>query len=117
MSVTSEEEVQVFLQSTRLLAGLHRQQPIAKILAGLRLPTAQTGDGRVVVMGAFDAVYWTEDVSGYEAALHAALPAGATGLQLWLSGSISPRARSELTSRGWEVHDNADETLLRGARR
>jgi hypothetical protein len=115
MSLTSEEEVQVFLQSTRVLAGLyaHAQLPIAKILAGLRLPTAQTSDGRIIVIGAFDAVYWTEDVAGYEAALHAALPPTATGLQLWLSGSISPRARSELTSRGWDVHDNAEEVLGR----
>lgn len=105
MSLTSEEEVQVFLQSTRLLAVLHKQYPIAKILAGPRLPTALTRDGHIVVIGAFDAVYWTEDVAGYEVALHAALPSQATGLQLWLSGSISPRARSELTSRGWDVHE------------
>ena len=105
MSVTSEEEVQVFLQSTRLLAAVHKQHPIARILAGLRLPTAQTSDGHIVVIGAFDAVYWTEDVAGYEEALHAALPPAATGLQLWLSGSISPRARSELIARGWDVHE------------
>jgi hypothetical protein len=105
MSVTSEEEVEVFLQSARLLATLHKQEPIAKILAGLRLPTAQTSDGHIIVIGAFDAVYWTEDVADYEAALHAALPPAATGLQLWLSGSISPRARSELTARGWNVHE------------
>ncbi|HEX3395611.1 MAG TPA: hypothetical protein VHS76_02850 [Steroidobacteraceae bacterium] len=114
MSVTSEEEVQVFLQSVRLLAALHKQHPIAKILAGLRLPAAQTSDGHIMVIGAFDAVYWTEDVAGYEAALHAALPPASTGLQLWLSGSISSRARSELTSRGWDVHDGAqEETLVR----
>jgi hypothetical protein len=105
MSVTSEEEVQVFLQSTRMLAQLHKQHPIAKILAGLRLPTALTSDGHIVVIGAFDALYWTEDVAGYEAALRAALPPASAGLQLWLSGSISPRARSELTSRGWDVHE------------
>lgn len=105
MSVTSEEEVQVFLQSARLLAAVHKQHPIARILAGLRLPTAETSDGHIVAIGAFDAVYWTADVAGYEAALHAALPPSATGLQLWLSGSISPRARSELTARGWDVHE------------
>jgi hypothetical protein len=67
-----------------------------------------------MVIGAFDAVYWTEDVAGYEAVLHAALPPASTGLQLWLSGSISSRARSELTSRGWDVHDGAqEETLVR----
>lgn len=105
MGVTSEEEVQVFLQSTRLLAALHKRQPIARILAGLRLPSALLSDGHIAVIGAFDAVYWTEDVAGYERALHAALPAATAGLQLWLSGSISPQARSELTSRGWDVHE------------
>jgi hypothetical protein len=114
MSVSSEEEVQVFLQSARLLAALHKQHPIAKILAGLRLPAARTSDGHIMVIGAFDAVYWTGDVAGYEAALHAALPPASTGLQLWLSGSISALARSELTSRGWDVHDGAEETPLRG---
>jgi len=111
MSVTSEEEVQVFLQSTGLLVRLHARRPVTRILAGLRLPTVQLGDGTIVVLGAFDAVYWTEDVDRYESALRATLPAGSKGLELWLSGAISPRARTELTTRGWEVHDNAVEAL------
>ncbi len=111
MSVTTEEEVQVFLQSTGMLARLHAQRPVTQILAGLRLPTVQLRDGKIVVLGAFDSVYWTEDVAGYETALHAALPPNTKGLEVWLSGAISPRARSELESRGWEVHDKATEAL------
>src|ERR1700728_1633634 len=53
MSVTSEEEVQVFLQSAGLLVRLHARRPVTRIVAGLRLPTAQFGDGRIVVLGAF----------------------------------------------------------------
>jgi hypothetical protein len=68
------------------------------------------------VVGSFDAVYWTADVAGYESALHAALSPGPNGMELWLSGSISPRARNELTNRGWEVHDKAEETLAEPAR-
>jgi hypothetical protein len=111
LSVTSEEEVEVFLRSAGMLARLHARRPVAKILAGLRLPTAQYGDGRIVVLGAFDAVSWTEDVAGYESALHAALPPDGKGLELWLSGPASALAKSELTARGWDVHDNATETL------
>jgi hypothetical protein len=111
MSVTSEEEVQVFLQSAGLLVRLHLRRPVARILAGLRLPTAQFSDGRIAVLGAFDAVSWTQDVASYESALHASLPADAKGLELWLSGAVSPVARGELTSRGWEVHDNATVAL------
>jgi hypothetical protein len=115
MSLTSEEEVQVFLQSTDLLVRLHARRPVSRILAGLRLPTAQFADGRIVVVGAFDAVYWTEDVATYEAALHALLPLGSS-LELWVSSTLSPRARSELAARGWDVHDNAVQTLADPAR-
>jgi hypothetical protein len=111
MSVTSEEEVEVFLQSALLLARVHAHSPVARILAGLRLPTAQTADGKVLVVGSFDAVYWTEDVAGYETELHAALPPSPAGLELWLTGAISPRARTELTNRGWGVHDHALDAL------
>jgi hypothetical protein len=115
LSLTSEEEVEVFLQSTGLLVRLHAHRPVLRILAGLRLPTAQLADGKIAVLGSFDAVYWTEDVAGYEtalhAALHAALPPDSGGLELWLSGTVSPRARDELTARDWEVHDNAVASL------
>jgi len=108
MSLTTDEEVQVFLQSTGLLVGLHAHRPVARILAGLRLPAAQLSDGHIAVLGAFDSVYWTQDVAGYEADLHALLPEGSKGLEVWSSGTISPRARAELVKRGWEVHDKAN---------
>jgi hypothetical protein len=111
MSLTSDEEVQVFLQSTGLLVSLHAHRPVARILAGLRLPAAQFSDGRIAVLGAFDSVYWTEDVAGYESALHALLPAAPKGLEVWLSGTISPGARAELAKRGWDVHDQANGAL------
>jgi hypothetical protein len=111
MGLTSDDEVAVFIQSTRMLARLHTREPIARILAGLRLPTVETRDGHTVVVGAFDAVYWTEQVAGYESALRAALPASAQKLEVWLSGSVSPAAHDQLTSHGWVVHDHAWDTL------
>jgi hypothetical protein len=111
MSVTSDDEMAVFLQSAGLLASLHAHRPVGRILSGLRLPAAQFADGGIVVVGAFDAVYWTEDVATDEAARHAVLPASLNHLELWVAGTLSPRARSELTMRGWDVHDNASQTL------
>jgi hypothetical protein len=64
-----------------------------------------------VVLGAFDAVYWTEQVAGYESAFHSALPPSSHGLEVWLAGSISSLARDQLTSQGWVVHDHAEEAL------
>ena len=115
MSVTSDDEMAVFLQSTGLLASLHARRPVGRILSGLRLPAAQFADGGFAVVGAFDAVYWTEDVATDEAALRAVLPTSLNHLELWVSGALSPRARSELTARGWDVHDNASQTLAASA--
>jgi hypothetical protein len=115
MEVGSVEEVQVFVQSARLLAFLHARRPVARILAGLRLPAAAFSDGKIMVFGAFDGVSWTEEVAGYEAALHAALPASGAPLELWLTGTISPLAREQLTRLGWDVHDHAREGLMADA--
>jgi hypothetical protein len=115
MSLNSDDEMAVFLQSAGILASLHAKRPVVQIVAGLRLPAAQLADGGMAVIGAFDAVYWTEGVATDEAALHALLPASSKHLELWISGSVSPRARTELTARGWEVHDKASETLAASA--
>jgi len=45
----------------------------------------------------------------------AALPAGGAPLELWLTGTISPLAREQLTRLGWEVHDHARESLMAGS--
>ncbi|HEX9139492.1 MAG TPA: hypothetical protein VF848_06870, partial [Steroidobacteraceae bacterium] len=103
LSLTSEEEVQVFLQSASLLTHLKPSAPLSRLLPGLRLPAAQLADGQVVVVGAFDSVYWTEDVAGFERELRAALPPEVMGRALALSGTISGRARAELTNLGWTL--------------
>jgi hypothetical protein len=110
MSVTSDDEMAVFLQSAGLLASVHAHRPVARIIAGLRLPAAQFADGGVLVAGAFDAIYWTQDVASDGAALHALLPTGSNHLELWISGAASPQARSELMTRGWDLHEHAAET-------
>lgn len=110
VTVTSVEEVEVFLRSAALLPALHARQPLARILPGVRIPAAQRADGHVLLTGAFDSVYWTQDVAGYESAVRQALPADAPR-EVWLSGAISPRARAELSQRGWEVHDQASGLL------
>jgi len=110
-TVSSDEEVIVFLGSTRLLLKFHARTKVARILAGPRLPAAQLADARLTIFGAFDAVQWTEEVAGYERTLRQSLPADATARELWLFGSVSPRARAALGGLGWSVHDHADQAL------
>ena len=106
MTVESEEEVEVFLQSTLLLRHFHVQ----RILAGPRIPTAELPDGHIAVFGSFDAVQWTEQVAGYERALREALPAQATK-ELWLTGTVSGVARAALEQHGWVIHDRTPSAV------
>lgn len=110
MTVQSEDETQVFLQSTLLLLRYHAHHLVKRILAGVRIPAAELPDGRVAVFGAFDAVQWTQEVSDYGRGLREALPAG-VGREIWITGSVSPRAQAALEQRGWEVHAKADAEL------
>jgi len=104
MNVTSEVEVEVFLRSTRQLLRMHENRPVARIVAGVRMPCAQFADGRIAIFGAFEAVQWTSEVAGYEGSVLNSLPADIPAREVWLSGTLSPRARAALERRGWEVH-------------
>jgi hypothetical protein len=68
------------------------------------MPCAQFADGRIAIFAAFEAVQWTSEVAGYEGAVLNSLPADIPAREVWLSGTLSPRARAALERRGWEVH-------------
>jgi hypothetical protein len=111
IGLTSDEEVQVYLRSAGLLAKAHARSPVASVVAGVRLPAALRADGSVVVCGAFEAIYWTEAVSGLDQQLRTALPPQPPGgvRELWVAGTLSERARRAALTRGWELHEVPDE--------
>ncbi|MGC1522349.1 MAG: hypothetical protein WA803_12485 [Steroidobacteraceae bacterium] len=108
MGLTSETEAKVYLRSVGLLVLVHRQQPLGSLLPGVRLPAARLTDGRIVVCGAFDAVYWTADVAEGERGIRESLPEdqGAAPREIWLEGGVSERARAEFEQLGWRIHEN-----------
>lgn len=110
MSLQTEDETQVFLQSTLLLQRYQARHPVERILAGVRIPAAQLPDGHVAVFGAFDAVLWTRQVAVYEQSLSQELPPGAPR-EVWVTGTVSARARAALEERGCMVHASANTEL------
>jgi hypothetical protein len=110
IGLTSDEEVQVYLRSAGLLARVHASYPLTAVMAGLRLPAALRAGGGVVVCGAFESVYWTEDVSQLERQLWTALPPHTPlGRELWITGTLSRRAQRAAQDLGWELHPAPDE--------
>jgi hypothetical protein len=105
LGLTAPEEVEVYLASVAILVKAHASEPVAAIVSGVRLPAALRADGRLIVCGAFESIYWTAQVAQLEAQLEAALPAQPppAAREWWIAGSLSDRARAALESRGWEL--------------
>ncbi|HUN72301.1 MAG TPA: hypothetical protein VMU52_08320, partial [Steroidobacteraceae bacterium] len=110
MSLQSEDETEVFLQSALLLQRYQARHPVKRILAGVRIPAVELPNGHVAVFGAFDAVQWTQQVAAYEQTLGGELPGGAPR-EVWITGTVSQRARAALEERGWVVHAGANTEL------
>lgn len=110
LDLTSDAEAQIYLRSVGLLSLAHQSHPLRAIIPGVRLPAAELADGRLVVCGAFEAVYWTRDVAANEEQLQHALPPQppGKGRELWLEGTLSNMAHSALRERGWNLHLIAD---------
>jgi hypothetical protein len=119
LQLTSDAEAQVYLRSAGLLVLAHKSHPLKAVIPGVRLPAAELADGRLVVCGAFEAVYWTQDVAASEEQLQSSLPPQPEGIgrELWLAGKISDRARRALEHRGWDLHVIPDAPFSQGALR
>lgn len=110
LDLTSDAEAQVYLRSAGLLVLAHKSHPLKAIIPGVRLPSAELADGRLVICAALEAVYWTEGVATSEKQLRRSLPPQREGLgrELWLAGTISDLARTALVRRGWDLHEVPD---------
>jgi hypothetical protein len=100
-ALTAESETQArFMAGSVAILARHHQtaRPVARVRVD-RTVLGETADGAVVVPAAVDYVSWTERVATF---------AGRPDLRvkdrrLWLAGTLSPRARQELTARGWTI--------------
>ena len=82
-------------------------------LGGL-FAASRTKNGAVVVVLPLDYLVWTEPMAQLITGanqLVSELP-GIKEKQVWLTGTISPRARKEIESRGWQVRDRAEAQLF-----
>jgi hypothetical protein len=87
--------------SVQMLAAHHEWvAPLAAVLA--TGPVAgRTVHGAIVVVAPVDYVSWTEKAAGFARREDLA----ASRRDLWLTGKMSPRARTEFERLGWRVHE------------
>ena len=71
-------------------------------------------NGAVVIDLPLDYLVWTEPMArllNQGSQMISELP-GVKEKQVWLTGTLSPRARTEIESRGWKVRDQAEAQLF-----
>ncbi len=82
--------------------------PLRRFVSVSGLPLAQAHNGQLVVLLPLDYLVWTPNTARIiEALTSQKEQLGATGIELWISGTLSPLARQNLTARGWKVVDSA----------
>jgi hypothetical protein len=106
---TSEAEIWFHLDSVRLLSTIHTAGPgVGEILVGPKLTLALSTDDRLIAALGLDHLVWTEDIERIAqqyTALRAEHPTRSA--EIWLTGTVSKRAREELDAIGWQVRAQA----------
>jgi len=102
-------------RQAQMYAGYNKSvTPLANFISLGQFAAGQTGNGALVVNLPVDYLVWTQPMAQLLTGANqmmSELP-GVKEKQIWLGGTLSPRARKEIESRGWQVHDRAEARLM-----
>jgi hypothetical protein len=109
----TEREAAFFVESAEMLARFHKTAPVAAVLPDSRALVAKTKDGRAVVMLPVDWVRWSEayEKSLVEVETRAKKELGAAKLEIRMTGTMSPVAKTETAAHGFTVVENLPSTF------
>jgi hypothetical protein len=115
-AATTDKDLAYFRErQAEMYAGYHKAvTPFETFIALGEFAAARTTRNEVVFNVPLDHLVWTEPM----ARLLTAADSRVTQLtrpankQLWVTGTVSARARKECESRGWQVQERSEERLL-----
>jgi hypothetical protein len=111
------ESVALYYRLTaQLMAGYHNNvSPAVRIVTLKGEPALQTKDGKVVLLGDVDYVYWTREIgdvlNGVENDV--AELSGVSAKEVWISGKIDDTARKVWESKGWKIVQDANNKIFK----
>ena len=107
LAIETEIEAIFFTQSVVMLSWYHlKQSPLERINSDLMVPFGYKAEGGSATLLASDHIFWTESIAG-RTELHAGLR-GDGKHDLWVSGTLSDRARDELSRSGYQLRENVN---------
>jgi len=102
-------------RQAQMYAGYNKSvTPLESFISLGQFAVARTANGALVFNLPLDYLVWTEPMAQLFTGANQLvnnLP-GVKEKQIWLTGTLSPRARKEITSRGWQIHDRAEAQLF-----
>ena len=115
-ALTHNPDVAFFRQrQAEMYAGYHRGvSPLARFLGVGPVAGAQTVNGALVFNIPVDYVAWTEEIAKVVTTadgLANQLP-GIRDKQLWVTGTLSPRARVEMRRLNWKVYERNEALIV-----
>ena len=115
-ALTDKDDVAFFRQrQMEMYAGYHRAiGPIERFVAVGPVPAARTVKGSLVFNLPVDYVAWTAEVARVVTNadnLANQLP-GISGKQIWVTGTLSPRARAEMQRLKWQVYERNEALIV-----
>ena len=115
-ALTDKDDVAFFRQrQMEMYAGFNKAvSPIERFVGVGPVPAARTVKGVLAFNLPVDYVAWTAEVARvFSNADNLAnqLP-GITGKQLWVTGTLSPRARTEMQRRNWQVYERNEALIV-----
>jgi len=112
---TDTADLAFFRQRMAMLFSAYNEyvEPITEFVELGRFVAGRTAKGAVVMLVPVDYLVWSKTTADALASLDSDIAAlsGLSSKQLWVDG-LSPRAKEELISRGWDPRENAEEVLL-----
>jgi hypothetical protein len=100
-SATSEDQARFIAEGLQMLIRHHTTIEPLDTLTAQGTVTARTRSGAVVVPTPVDYVAWTQRAPEFARRPDLKAPQRS----VWLTGQVSPRARRELATLGWTVHE------------
>jgi hypothetical protein len=100
-----------------MYAGYNRKvKPIVSFEYLGQIAAARTKDGAVVINAPLDHLLWTAEMASFIEQAQQRLGAlqGVTSRELWVAGTLSPLARSNLEATGWKIQERANIAITGG---
>jgi hypothetical protein len=114
LSADDEVSANFFTQMAETLRGYHETvSPIRQISVIAPVVLAQAANGSVVIPYPLDYGVWTKKADENSSRLLATYKGskGPGAFELWVTGTLSPLARQQLTKRGVKVVENVDARI------